>query len=67
VRVAVYIAWGEDEAAAQLKRIPPQLVLPESPALRALPRLRVVGAQQVKKIGGLEASRVIGLPFVVDQ
>jgi hypothetical protein len=65
--IAVQVAWREDEAAAQLKRILPQLVLPESTALRAFPRLRVVGPKQVKKVSGLETGRVIGLPLFVDQ
>lgn len=67
MRIAVHIARSKDEAASELKRILPQLMLPESPALRALPRLRVVPAQQMKQISGLQSSRVISLPFFVDQ
>jgi hypothetical protein len=67
VCVTIHIAGPEDEAAAQLKWILPQLMLPESPALGALACPRVVRAQQVKKICGLQARRMIRLPFFVDQ
>jgi len=52
VRIAVHVSGGEHEATAQLKRILPELVLPESSTLRAFPRPRVVPAQEVKQIGG---------------
>jgi hypothetical protein len=67
VRVAIHVAWPEDEATAQLKWILPQLYLPESPGLRALPRPCVVRTKQVQKIGGFQACCSIGEPFFIDQ
>ena len=67
MRVAVHVAGSEDETTAQLKRILPELVLPETSALGAFPRPGVVSPQQVKNISCLQTSRVIGLPLFVDQ
>jgi hypothetical protein len=67
VRIAVYVAWGEHEASAQLKRILPELVLPEPTALGAFPRPSIVSPQQVKEIGRLKSSRMVGLPLFIDQ
>src|SRR6476661_4756716 len=42
-------------------------MLPESPALRTLPRLRVVRAQQVHQVGSLQTGGAIGPSFFVNQ
>ena len=67
VRVVIDITRTEDEAAAQLKWVPAELVLPESAVLRALARLGVVGSKQMKQIRGFEAGGLIGRPLVIDQ
>ena len=67
MRIAIHVARGENETAAQLKRILPELMLPETSRLRAFPCLCVISPQQVKKISRLQTSSVIGLPFFVDQ
>ena len=42
-------------------------MLPESATLGALPRVRIVGPQQMQKIGRLQARGTISQPFFVDQ
>jgi hypothetical protein len=45
VRESIYVSWAEDEAAAELERILPQLVLRMAGGPRSLAGFRVVTAQ----------------------
>lgn len=67
MRVYINISRPEDEASAQLKRIPAQLVLPVAGCAGAVSRVPIIFSQQMKQIGFLEARNLIGLALLVDE
>jgi hypothetical protein len=67
VREAIPIPRPKDEAAAKLKRIPSQFVLPMPRCASALTALEIVAAQQVQQIGHTQVGNLISLPPFIDQ
>jgi hypothetical protein len=67
VHKQIFITWRKHKAAAELKRVLAQLVLFVSSGLRATAGLRIVFAQQMKKVGMLQADGFVGLALVVDK
>ena len=65
--VAVDVAWSEDKAAAELKRIGADFVLAESAGLCAFPRDGVIGSQHVENIRGLQSCNAVGAPVGINQ
>lgn len=67
VRKKIDIVWGENETPAKLKWIFPEFVLMMAGFMRSLACLRIVAAQEMKKIGGLQLRSAIGLTLFVNQ
>jgi hypothetical protein len=67
VRKKIDIARGENETPAELKWIFPESVLMMAGFMRSLACLRIVAAQEMKKIGGLQLRSAIGLTLFVNQ
>src|SRR5271165_925324 len=65
--VAVDVSRTENEAPAELKRVPPQRVLPESRRLRPLSRHSIVGPENVKQVSGSQPRRFVRPPLLIDQ
>jgi hypothetical protein len=57
VRKKIDIVWGENETPAKLKWIFPEFVLMMAGFMRSLACLRIVAAQEMKKISSLRNSR----------
>ena len=64
---AVHVAGPEDEAAAKLERILPQLMLVVAPAAGTLARGVVFRPQQVQQVGALQSRGMVGAALLVDQ
>lgn len=64
---SIRVSRAEDEAAAELEWILPELVLMVAGCTGRLASLRVVAAQEMKKISGLQLHGAIGLPLLIDQ
>jgi len=67
VREAVNTTWAENETAAQLKWILPQLDLPVPCGAGPLARFRVIGPKKMQQVGVAKFRHLIGLPLFVDQ
>jgi len=67
VREAIHLARAEHEAAAQLERILPQVMLPVAGRSRTLARGLVFGAQQVQQVGAAKPNRPVGDALFVNQ
>lgn len=67
MRVSIYVARTEDEAAPELKRILSKAVLVVSCFFRPLARNRVVFAEDMEHRCALQLSRIIGFPLLVYQ
>jgi hypothetical protein len=65
--VEIHVAGTQDEAAAQLKRIPAQAMLLVAGRPGASPGLRVIAAKKVQDVGLLQARRAIRFPLLVNQ
>ena len=67
MRVDIDVAGPEDEAAAQLERVPPQLVLRVPSSFCARPRIAIVRAEHVENGTDAEIDGTIGNAIGVDQ
>jgi hypothetical protein len=67
VREPVHISRSEHEAAAELKRILPQLMLMMAAGSGALSRYGVFASQEMQEVRGLQVGHAITLPLFVDQ
>jgi len=63
----VFVAWCEDETAAQLEGIFAQFVLFVSGALGAFAGLHVIAAKQMEQGSVAQLHRFVGFAFFVDQ
>jgi hypothetical protein len=66
VRKKIDVARAKNKTSAELKWIFPEFVLMMAGFLRSLARFRIVGAQEMKKIGGLQLRSAIGLTLFVN-
>jgi hypothetical protein len=64
---AILVAWGKDEAAAQLKGIASEFVLLMAGSAGAIAAFEIVEAQDVQNIGGAELGDSVCLALLVDQ
>ena len=67
VRKKINVPWAENKTPAKLKWIFPEFVLMMAGFMRSLACLRIVAAQEMKKIGGLQVRSAIGLTLFVNQ
>jgi predicted RecA/RadA family phage recombinase len=67
VRKKIDVARAKNETSAELKRVFPEFVLMMAGFLRSLARFRIVAAQEMKKIGGLQLRCAIGVTLFVNQ
>src|SRR5580658_3584490 len=66
VRKNVDVARAKDNTSDELKRIFPEFVLMMAGFMRSLTCFRIVAAQEMKKIGGLQLRCAIGLTLFVN-
>ena|SRR5580692_5935702 len=66
VRKNVDVAGAKNKTSAELKRIFPEFVLMMAGFMRSLTCFRIVAAQEMKKIGGLQLRCAIGLTLFVN-
>jgi hypothetical protein len=67
VRESIHVSGPEDEAGAKLERVLAEFVLRMAGSTCSLPRFRIVAAQKMKEISGLQFRGAIGLPQLVNQ
>jgi hypothetical protein len=67
VRKKIDVAWAKNKTSAELKWIFPEFVLMMARFMRSLACFRIVAAQEMKKIGGLQLCGAIGLTLFVNQ
>jgi len=67
VRESIHVPGPKDEAGAKLKWVLPQFVLRVAGCARSLARFRIVAAQKMKEISGLQLRSAIGLPEFINQ
>ena len=66
MRKKIDVVWPENKTPAKLKWIFPEFVLMMAGCMRSLACFRVVAAQEMKKIGGLQVRSAIGLTLFVN-
>jgi len=66
MRKKVHVVWPENKTSAKLEWIFSEFVLMMAGFMRSLACFRVVAAQEMKKIGGLQVRSAIGLTLFVN-
>lgn len=67
MRESIHVPGPKDEAGAKLKWVLPQFVLRMAGCACSFARFRIVAAQKMKEVSGLQLRSAIGLPEFINQ